>query len=134
MKRLLLVGLCPVFVLGVASAQAVTIDLSSPQEGTVVHPGQTVSLTITVTNDTNKRDLITLTGSAIVEGVPVDVPVGYKSKKNLKPGQVWTQTISGTIPADLVLPGPVAVTVTGVATGKKSGTTASDSVSATAAP
>jgi uncharacterized protein YfaS (alpha-2-macroglobulin family) len=120
--------------IGASTVQAVAIDLSSPQEGTVLHPGDTVSLTVTVTNNSSRRDLITVTGTAAVSGITVPGPLTYSIQLNLKAGEVYTQTFSGTIPADYQLGNPVSVTLTAVAVGKKSGTTASDSVSATVEP
>ena len=53
------------FLLAATVPEAVTIDLSSAQEGGVVHPGDTVELTVTVTNDWVKTGRIraTLTGT-----------------------------------------------------------------------
>ena len=50
LKKLMFASvLCAAFAMGATSAQAVTIDLSSPQEGAILHPGDAVEVTVTVT-------------------------------------------------------------------------------------
>jgi hypothetical protein len=133
LKKLMFASvLCAAFAMGATSAQAVTIDLSSPQEGQVLHPGDAVEATVTVTNDTASKDVIHVTFTATALGYPVTGQAKIRLK--LAAGESVTRTIGAVIPADLQLPGPVEVTITGVAVGKISGTQASDSISATVAP
>jgi hypothetical protein len=139
-KKTMFLVMCPLVMLGTTAAQAVTVDLSSPQEGGVVGPGDTISVTVTVTNDSAKRDLIRLTANIDAAGIPVPISVRVKSKLNLKAGQVWTQTVTATIPSldgippEYIPTEPVPVTLTVAATGKKSGTQDEDSLMVTFDP
>ena len=124
--------LCPVFVMGAAPAKGVTIDLSSPQDGGVLYPGDTAEVTITVTNDTPKRDHILVTLKVIADGAVV-MDLG-KTRLKLKSGEVWSQTINVTVPPDEPITEPVVATLVGVAASRRAHTEVSDSVSATVMP
>lgn len=123
--------LCSVFAVGATTAQAVTIDLSSPQEGTTVYPGDMVELTVEVTNDWDKRDIV---------HVELTITIGdrYAAKGRLRmrmaPGEVITQTISAVIPEQLPVTEPMPVTLEAVAIGRRSKTEDSDTISLTLAP
>ena len=127
-KLMYLAILAPVFFFGVTTAQAVTVDLSSPQEGMEVQPGDTVEMTVTVTNDTTIKDCVMVTLKLTVEGIqhPV-VARGYIRLKQLEPGASVTQTVALTIPSDLVLSEPATATIDATASGKKSQTEDTDS-------
>ena len=131
---LTLVVACLALVMGTTSAQAVTIDLTSPQAGQTVQPGDTVEVTATVTNDTAKKDNISVKGSATVEGMNINLQATAKFRVKLGPGESYSQTFSETIPADLPITEPVTVTIQAVATGKPSKTEDSDSLWIIVAP
>lgn len=134
-KLMCLAALVPLFFLGVTSAQGVTVDLSSPQEGAEVQPGDTVEMTVVVTNDTTAKDCVVVTLKLMIEGIqhPV-VARGYLRLKQLEPGAEVTRTVALTIPADLVLAGPAVATIDATASGKKSGTQDTDSITITVVP
>ncbi len=115
-------------------AQAVTIDLSSPQEGTTVYPGDTVSMTASITNDTDAPDMILVTVSLTAD-VPGD-PVSFEGsfRLPLDAGETAEQTLEFDVPADLQVPAEIPVTITATAVGQESGTEDSDSLSLTLAP
>ncbi len=115
-------------------AQAVVIDLGSPQEGTVVYPGDTVSMTASVTNDTDAPDmiLITVTLSADVPGNPINFEGSFRLP--LDAGETVEQTLEFDVPADLEVPAEIPITISATAEGLESGTSDSDSLSLTLAP
>lgn len=124
-----------ILLFGTAAAQAVTVDLSSPQEGMEVQPGATVEMTVVVTNDAEIKDCIVVTLKLVVEGIqhPV-VAKGWIRLKQLQPGESVTRTIELTVPADLELEGPTPAAIEATASGKKTETSATDSVSLTLVP
>ncbi len=128
------VGLVPLAVLGAGVAQGVTVDLSSPQEGSVVHPGDTVALTLTVTNDTAEKDVIAVTLNLTIDGLQHAVVARGSFRLRLDAGQSVTKTLSLTIPPDLPLQGPVVGTLEATAVGRRSQTQDSDSLTITLAP
>lgn len=118
----------------IPAAQAVTLDLSSPQEGTTVHPGDTVEMTATVTNDTEETDLILLTFTLTVDIPDHPVSVSGEFRLVLEAGESVSESYGIEIPADLQLPGPATVTIEATATGVDSGTEDSDTLTLTVAP
>lgn len=121
-------------LLGTAAAQAVTVDISSPQEGTEVQPGAAVEITVTVTNDAEIKDCVVVTLKLVVEGIQHPVAAKGWIRLKLEPGESVTRTIELTVPADLELEGPTVATIEATASGKKTGTTDSDSLSLTLVP
>ena len=109
-------------------AQAVQIDLSSPDEGTTVYPGDEVEMTVTVTNETAKKDIIHITFelTADIGGEPVLVGTA-KRRLKLPAGETLVETMGAVVP-DLPFTGQAEVTIEGVAKGKKSKTEDSASV------
>ena len=123
--------LCSVFAMGATTAQAV--DLTLELNATEFHPGDWVEVTVTVENDTAKKDIVHVTFSATAVGYPVTGVARMRMK--MAPGEVVVETIAMQVPTDLPpLPGPVEVTLTGVATGKKSKTNDTESVTGTLIP
>jgi hypothetical protein len=124
------------FALGMwaAPAEAVEIDLTSPQEGTTVYPGDFVEITATVTNETDKKDIIKIVFDLVVEigGQPVFAGQANMRMK-LAPSESVSETMGAEIP-DLPLPGEADVTITATANGKISKTQDSDSLFLTVAP
>ncbi len=133
-KAILAVALCPVFVWGASVAQAVTIDVTSPQEGAEVQPGGTVEMTVTVTNETAMKDCIAVVFKLTVEGIKHPVVTRGYLRLKLEAGESVTETVALTVPADLQLPGPTPATVEITATGNKTQTSDSESVSLTLVP
>ncbi len=124
-----------ILLFGTATAQAVTVDISSPQEGTEVQPGAAVEMTVTVTNDAEIKDCVVVTLKLVVEGIQHPVAAkGWIRLKQLAPGESVTRTIELTVPANLELEGPTPATIEATASGKKTGATASDSLSLTLVP
>lgn len=123
-----------VLLFGTAAAQAVTIDLSSPQEGMEVQPGAIVEMTVVVTNDAEIKDCIVVTLKLVVEGIQHPVVAKGWIRLKLQPGESVTRTIELTVPADLELEGPTPATTEATASGKKTETSATDSVSLTLVP
>lgn len=121
-------------VLGTTAAQAVTIDLSSPQEGAEVCPGEAVELSVVVTNDTAECDCVVVVLKFVADGIKHPVLTRGYIRVKLQPGESVTKTVALTVPADLELEGPVAATIQAEATGKKSQTEAADSLSITLVP
>ncbi len=131
-RKMLCLGiLCSIYLMGAATAQAVTIDLSSPQEGEVLGPGDTVELTMVVTNDTDKKDIVFVWLSMVIETEERTIVLGRARPLRLKmdAGDEVTKTIAATIPEFLPeLPfGLLDVTIEATADGKRSKTTDTDS-------
>ena len=123
-------------VLGaVPAAQAVTVDLTSPQEGGTIHPGDTLSITVTATNDSAETDKIKV---SVAFMVTIDgerfVFTRAHVRMELEPGQTASQTLTVVTPTNLPLTGPAPVLVRGKALGNTSGTQASDTLALTMAP
>lgn len=125
----------------VSTVSAVTVDLSSPQEGTTVAPGDTVELTLTVTNDSEEVEFVIafmdvevgdrVSGDGIPEPGPGNIPgISHKPIRiKLAPGE------STTIDYELVLPdysnlptGTYAFTISIEANGLLSKTESSDTL------
>jgi hypothetical protein len=125
-----------VFALGLwaAPADAVQIDISSPQEGQVIEPGDWVEMTVTVTNETDKKDIIIISFDLTVEigGQPVFTGAA-KRRMKLKAGETVEETIGTTVP-ELPLTEEADVTVEATANGRVSKTEDSDILFATVVP
>jgi len=70
------------------TAQAVQTELTSPQAGTTVYPGDEVEVTLTLTNETGDKDIVHVYFDLIVEidGQPV-VAGTAKRRMKLAPGE-----------------------------------------------
>ena len=116
--------LCAGVLVAAPTARAVDVDLQ-PAEQTA-GPGETVSLTISVTNDTDEGDmvLVFLSLTVEVEGKTITLGKGRPIRLKLDAGESVEKTIEATLPEDLpVLPiGDVTLTITADAKGVKSGT------------
>ncbi|NIP27568.1 MAG: hypothetical protein GWN67_23595 [Phycisphaerae bacterium] len=130
-KMTYLAVLSVLFVMG-STAQAVVIDMNSPQDGLTVGRGDTIQMTVKLTNDTDIKDVVnvrfrmTLTGddkSIVLQGRPM--------RLRMEPGQELEWTVETTIPEFLPpLPtGPIDIVIIGRAEGLKSGTESNDTVS-----
>lgn len=133
-KLLCTMVLCPLFIWGVTAAQAVTVDISSPQEGTEVQPGDMLEMTVVVTNDTTAKDCVAVTLKLVAEGIKHPVVARGYVRVKLAPGETVTETIALVVPADLQLAGPTPATLQADASGNKTQTTDSDSFSITLVP
>jgi hypothetical protein len=133
-KLMYSVVLGSILLFGTAAAQAVTVELSSPQEGTEVQPGATVEMTVTVTNDAAIKDCVAVSLKLVAEGIQHPVVAKGWLRLKLEPGETVTRTIALVVPAALKLPGPVPATLQADASGNKTQTEATDSVSLTLVP
>ncbi|MCK4659397.1 MAG: hypothetical protein KAV82_07735 [Phycisphaerae bacterium] len=116
-------------------AQGVTVDLSSPQEGTTVYPGETVTISIELVNDTEEMDIVRVDLSLTVEIPEMDPIIRLGSfRLPLEAGEVVSEELEYEIPADLPLPSYVSATIEAVAVGLESGTEDSDTLSLAIAP
>jgi hypothetical protein len=111
-----------------APAQAVQTALSSPQEGATVYPGDEVEVTLSVINETEKKDIVHVFFDLIVDidGEPVVVG-SAKRRLKLAPGEAVSETILGVVP-EVPLTAEADVTVEATAVGRKSKTEDSDAV------
>lgn len=107
-------------------AQAVQIELTSPDEGAIVYPGDEVEMTATVTNETAKKDIIHITFklTADVGGEPVLVGTA-KRRLKLDAGETVSETMGAVVPG-LPFTGQAQITIEGTAIGRKSKTQDSD--------
>jgi hypothetical protein len=114
-------------------AQAVQIDLWSEDEGATVFPGDEVVMTVTVTNETAKKDIIHITFemTADIGGEPVLVGTA-KRRIKLPAGETLVEEMGAVVP-DLPFTGQADVTIKGTAKGKKSKTEAEDTLLLTVA-
>jgi uncharacterized protein (DUF58 family) len=101
-------------------AQAIDIELSSPDEGATVYPGDEVEMTVSVTNDWTKKDIIHIRFelTADIGGEPVLVGTA-KRRIKLPAGETLVETMGAVVP-DLPFTGQAEVTIEGTAVGKKS--------------
>ena len=129
-KMLLLAIVCPI-LMAATTAQAVTVDLASPQEGTVLGPGDSVEVTMTITNETADKDIVFVWLSLTIDADRQEIVLGQARPLRLKleAGESVSKTIAATIP-DVFIPQLLAgiydVTINAVAEGKKSKTTDED--------
>ena len=129
-RKMLLIAIVLPFLMG-AVAQAVTVDLSSPQEGTVLGPGDSVEVTMTITNETAEKDIVFVWISLTIDADGQEIVLGQARPLRLKleAGEAVSKTIAATLP-EIYLPGLPAgsydVTISAVAEGKKSNTTDED--------
>jgi hypothetical protein len=116
-----------------APAGAVGIELASDSEGATVYPGEAVEMTVTVSNETAKKDIIHITFELIADigGEPVLVGTA-KRRLKLPAGGSVTEMMGAVVP-DLPFTGEADVTIEAVAVGKKSKTQASDVILLTVA-
>ena len=134
-KRMWLVGLCPILVWGATMAQAVTIELSSPQAGEAIQWGDTVDLTVTITNETDIRDVVTirLDTIAIVKGKPTVLARSRTMRLKLPPGEVQTKTTQLTMPNRLP-EGTTGIIIRASALGLQTETSSTSTVAFTVIP
>lgn len=136
MAARMIIAAVALFLVGVLAApvQAVLTDLSSPQEGATVYPGDEVEVTVTVTNDGAKKDIVHVTFELTAEVNGEQVLVGSaKRRMKLDPGETVSETILGVVP-DVGLVEEADVTITATAKGRKSKTEDSDAIFLVAVP
>lgn len=117
MKTVIGLFVCVLSLSLVSTVSAVTVDLSSPQEGTTVAPGDTVELSLNVTNDSEAIEFVIafmdvevgdrVSGDGIPEPGPGNIPgISHKPIRiKLAPGE------STTIDYELILPDYVKLPV-----------------------
>jgi hypothetical protein len=132
MKAVIGLFVCVLSLCLVPAVSAVTVDLSSPQEGTALAPGDTLELALTVTNDSNAPDLVVLVLDVQVgDGEPGNIPgISHKPIRiKLGPGQSVTKNLELVLPDyKKLLSGEYAITLSVEANGLLSQTQASDTI------
>lgn len=144
MKSRVTLWVCVLAMGLVPSASAVTVELSSPQAGETLEPGDTLEITLTVTNDTDEPDqVVSVLDSQVTvknpgDGIPDPGPgnirdISHKPIRiKLGPGESVTRHIRLVLPDYSQLPaGEYAATVSVESDGQYSRTTAGDSFSFT---
>ncbi len=142
MKTVVGLFVCVLLAAFVPSVSAVTVDLSSPQEGTTLAPGDSLEVALTVTNDSDAVDTVVVVLDVQVnekvpgDGIPVPAPgnipgISHKPIRiKLAPGQSVTRNFELVLPDYTNLPpGDYNMTIIADASGLLSKTEASDSVS-----
>ena len=133
-KTIAAVAVLLAFGLWASSAQAVEIDLTSADEGGVIYPGDWVEVTVTVTNETDKKDIVHIDFDLTVEVAGETVFTGAaKRRMKLAAGETVSETIGTEVPVT-PLTEEADVTVDATAKGRKSKTEASDSIFMTLQP
>jgi uncharacterized protein YfaS (alpha-2-macroglobulin family) len=122
------------FGLWAASAQAVELDLTSEDEGQIIEPGDWVQVTVSVTNETDQKDIVHIDFDLTVEVAGETVFTGSaKRRMKLAAGETVEETIGTEVPVT-PLTEEADVTIDATAKGRKSKTEASDSVYMTLVP
>lgn len=141
MKTLIQLLAYALLVTLVPAVSAVTVDLSSEQEGMTLAPGDALTLSLSVTNDSEALELaVAVMDVAIGDGVPGDgVPepapgnipgISHKPIRiKLGPGESVEKLFELVLPNYKQLPsGEYAVTISVVVKGLVSQTEASDTI------
>ena len=123
-----------VLAIASGSAAAVSVELSSPDAGQTLAPGDTLTLTVVVTNDTSASDRVVAKTSVVIGDATLGCQGQGALQASIAPGESATKTLILTIPKSLVLLGPVTGTAEVVATSRRTGAVASDSLEFTVAP
>lgn len=134
-KLIWLMGLSSILLSATTAAQAVTIDLSSPQAGEAIQWGDTVDLTVEIANETAVRDVVTVRFEtmAIVKGKPTMLARPKNMRLKLRAGEVNTRTIQVTIPTRLP-EGTTGIMIRATALGLQTETSSTSSVAFTLIP
>ena len=133
-KTIATVAVLLAFGLWASSAQAVEFDLTSEAEGQDICPGDWVMVTVSVTNETDKKDIVHVDFDLTVEVAGETVFTGSaKRRMKLAAGETVEETIGTEVPVT-PLTEEADVTVDATAKGRKSKTEASDSVYMTLLP
>lgn len=125
---------CLAFAAVSSTASAVTVELSSPQEGATLSLGDTLTLTMTVTNDAAVPDRVVARVSVDIGGTILGCQGTGALQANLAPGESASKTVTLTIPKCLVITGPVPGTASVEAISRQTGAVATDSLGFTVAP
>jgi hypothetical protein len=132
MKTAIRLFACVVSMSLVPAVSAITVDLSSPQEGAILAPGDTLELALTVGNDSEGVDLAVLIMDVEVGGgEPGNIPgINHKPIRiKIGPGQSVTKNLELVLPAYKQLPpGEYAITISVEAKGLLSQTEATDAI------
>ena len=133
MKTVIGLFVCVLLAGMVPAVSAVTVDISSPQEGGILAPGDTIELAVTVTNDSESADIAVLTLDVLAgDGEPGNIPgINHKPIRiRLAPGESKSINLELVLPEYKKLPsGSYDISISASVKGLISGTQASDSVS-----
>jgi len=129
------------FLMGLVPAvSALTVDLSSPQEGVTLAPGDALELALSVANDTEDLELAVavldvqvdkVPGDGVPEPAPSNIPgISHKPIRiKLGPGESVEKIFELILPAYKQLPaGEYSFTINVAAKGLISGSEAADSI------
>jgi len=141
MKTAIGLFVCVLSLSLVSTVSAVTVDLSSPQEGTTVAPGDMVELSLDIANDSEAFELVIafmdvevgdrISGDGIPEPGPGNIPgISHKPIRiKLAPGESTTIDFELVLPDYAKLPvGTYAFTISVEASGLISQTDAGDTL------
>ncbi len=109
-------------------ACAVEVDIASSQEGATLHPGDSISLTVTVRNDALIPDRIVAKVSLQIGETVLGCQGQGALQADLPPGGTATKTFSLIIPKSLVLTQPTTGTASVQAISRRTGATDNDSL------
>ncbi len=141
MKTVIGLFVCVLLVTLVPAVSAVTVDLSSEQEGTTLAPGDALALSLAVTNDSEGLELVVavmdvevgdgVPGDGVPNPAPGNIPgISHKPIRiKLGPGESVEKIFELILPDYKQLPaGEYAFTISVVVKGLVSQTEASDTV------
>jgi hypothetical protein len=120
--------------LGSAGARAAEIKLNSPQEGSTVHPGDTVKVLLKVTNDRRKEEVIKVKLKLIAVDCPFGLEKTFRWNVRLAPGESQKLRVQYTVPEWLPLLRTVPILCKGRVRGRKTGSKDRDKMTIRVAP
>jgi hypothetical protein len=123
MRKLMCLSIVSLVLAFGTVGKAVTVELSSADANTIVHPGDTVPFTLTLVNDTNKPDIVRLN---LMTFVNQKVITAGSFRILMRPNQVITRDMEFDIPAWLKLTSPDFIVVRAAAYGRLSNTYSED--------
>jgi hypothetical protein len=132
MKNSILLAVVGILFTIAGSAQAVVIDMNSPQDGQTLRRGDDIQLGLTLENETEVRDVVFVKFKMIISSDDQAIVLqGRPLRVRMDAGQVLEWEIEAQIPEFLPpLPaGPISIIIEARAEGTKSGTESNSSVS-----
>lgn len=131
MKKVMLLAVCLFVLAFVSKASAISVDLSSPQEGVTLAPGDSLELGLTVTNDSDAPELAVMRMDVVGKGSIGNIPgISHKPiRLILAPGESVTKVFELVFPDYKLLPaGEYIIDIEVIAYGRVTGTEATDSI------
>lgn len=131
MKRVMFMAVCLFVLAFVSEVSAITVDLSSPQEGVTLAPGDSLELDLTVTNDSDALELAVLRMDIVGKGSIGNIPgISHKPiRLILAPGESVTKVFELVFPDyKLLPPGEYIIDIAVIAYGRVTETEATDTI------